>query len=73
MNYIFQNGGFSGWLSGKLRRGVAGPEEGTRIAWTSAASGRAHHSHPDYQWFSSNEQAWGVIEKCEEIAKTKSE
>ena len=61
----------SGWLSGKLNRGTDKPQSGTRIEWSSSGSGRAHHSHPDFKWFSGNEQAWGVIDKCQEIAKQK--
>lgn len=57
-----------GWLSGKLKR-ETGPAEGSRIEWCSAAANRAHHSHPDWNWFATNEQAWAVIDKCEEIAK----
>ena len=62
---------YSGWLSGKLKRGVDKPEADTRIEWTSAAEGRAHHSHPDFKWFSDNEQAWAIIDKCKHIADKK--
>jgi len=53
-----------GWLSGKIRRGMSAPEPESRVGWS---AGRAHHSHPDWAWFSSNEQAWGILDKVEEI------
>ena len=59
---------YRGWLSGRLTR-EAGAPSGTRMEWTTATTGRAHHSHPDWNWFSSNDQAWAIIDKCAEIGK----
>ncbi len=61
---------FRGWLSGKLKRGMSSPEQNTRVAWS---AGRSHHSHPDWAWFSSNDQAWNILETAEKIAKKQSE
>ena len=59
---------FSGWLSGKVKKGSTGPEAGSRMEW---AAGRAHHSHPDWAWFSHNQQVWNILDAVEDIAKTK--
>ena len=60
---------YRGWLSGKLKRGMSAPDADSRVAWS---AGRAHHSHPDWNWFCNNDQAWTVLDKVEEIGKTHS-
>ena len=57
-----------GWLSGRMKR-ETGPPSDSRIAWSSAGDKRAHHSHPDWKWFSDNDHAWNVLDTCETIAK----
>ena len=39
-----------------MKKGSTGPEAGSRMEW---AAGRAHHSHPDWAWFSHNQQQGG--------------
>lgn len=55
-----------GWLTGKITR--EGAPEDCRVGW---ASGRAHHSHPDFAWFKDNNQVFDVLDKCKEIADKK--
>ena len=57
-----------GWLSGKVTN--EGAPSDSRVAW---ASGRAHHSHPDFAWFKDNQQVFKVIQKCKDIADKRGE
>ena len=59
---------FSGWLSGNIHRDSEKPTEGTRIAWSQEVKGRAHHSHPDFDWFAKDGHAFSVLDKAQEIA-----
>ena len=51
-----------------MKKGSTGPEEGSRMEW---AAGRAHHSHPDWAWFSDNEQVWKILDTVEDIGNGK--
>ncbi|KAK2168209.1 hypothetical protein LSH36_19g04003 [Paralvinella palmiformis] len=55
-----------GWLSGKIQAGSTGAVPGSRMEW---ARGRAHHSHPDFDWFKNNKQVWSILAMLEELAK----
>ena len=62
-------------MSGKVRRGidVSSLTPGSRLAWTSAKSGRRNQSHSDLAQYADTESVWGLLERMEEIAKTHSE
>ena len=55
-------------MSGKVKKGSTGPVAGSRMEW---AAGRAMHSHPDWAWYSDNQQVWRILETVEEIAAEK--
>ena len=56
-------------MSGKIKSDSKAPAEGSRIAWSQEEKGRAHHSHPDFDWFAKDGHAFSVLAKVEEMAK----
>ncbi len=61
----------SGWLSGKVKRGVTANDltEGSRLAWTSSKEGRQTQSHSTLQQFEQDENVWKLLDFMEKIGE----
>lgn len=60
-----------GWLSGKMKRDVGAPPEGSRVHFQSQPGRKPQQSGPDWRSLAEDDRTWKVLDVCEKIAKNK--